>query len=674
MTVVTHDNMCLHMLMSMDKKPYMDINMVGSSIIKELKEVATVNMIVTDNMKYASQDQTSSHLVQYLIQPRSLVDLAEAAVPPHTCSTRRKLYSISVQIFAASDAEPLLLYSYTADSINATLGVDKVDENTVFRIGSVSKIWTILLFLIEKGFSPFQEPIANYIPELSAAVRELCYNSTKRTDKTDFVQWDEVTIGELASQLAGIARDYGVGDLAQDGSALEQLGFPALPGSEIPPCGIAQPCSRTRTYPTSPEFFNGLLQSHPIVPTSSTPVYSNAAFQILAYALETIAGQDYQNILEDRLIKPIGLTQSFYSTPSMKYGVIPDYMGEYYWDLQLGDETPVGGLYSSARDMAAVGRAILNKTLLPPAVTRRWMKPATHTSSLNYAVGAPWEILSFDYSRVIDLYTKSGDIGVYSATLVLSPDHDVGFTVLAAGNNTHESVVLTSDLIAAALIPALEQSAKDQARQRFAGTYALKHGYNSSITITTDEGPGLKVTSWISNSTNMFATIMDLEGLTDLSLVSVRLYPTGLKSPGQISFRAVIQQLPTSDGIGPFTSSCITWFTVDLLVYGNVGLDEFVFELNEKGDAGDDGTWKTVHELQVNPSDPSKVEQLARKDARNQNAIFYNKNLRKLTPAQCFKATIEDETNVENKIFMKFNGELVKDKVMIFFNKLGCVV
>lgn len=74
---------------------------------------------------------------------------------------------------------------------------------------------------------------------------------------------------------------------------------------------------------------------------------------------------------------------------------------------------------------------------------------------------------------------------------------------------------------------------------------------------------------------------------------------------------------------------------------------------------GEDGRWKTVHSLQVNPSDPSDVERIARKDARNRNATFYDKNLRKLTPAQCFQAAIEDETNT---IFMKFDGELVMDE------------
>lgn len=60
--------------------------------------------------------------------------------------------------------------------------------------------------------------------------------------------------------------------------------------------------------------------------------------------------------------------------------------------------------------------------------------------------------------------------------------------------------------------------------------------------------------------------------------------PTGLENPGQLSFRAVIPP-PLSSGIGPFSSSCISWVTVDAQVYGNVGIDEFVFHLDRKGNA-----------------------------------------------------------------------------------------
>lgn len=233
--------------------------------------------------------------------------------------------------------------------------------------------------------------------------------------------------------------------------------------------------------------------------------------------------------------------------------------------------------------MAIVGRALLNSSLLPAATTRRWMRPLTHTSSLGYAVGAPWEIISFGNERPIDLYTKSGDIGTYSSVLALDPDHGVGFTVLGAGAKTHESLALAADLISASLLPALEAAAKNQTNCHFAGTYALS-SLNSSITIITDAGPGLVVSSWVNNGTNMFNSYMALSGITDPSQLSIRLYPTGLESPGQLSFRAVIPP-PLGTGIGPFTSPCISWVTVDGSVYGNMGTDEFLFKVDNIGNA-----------------------------------------------------------------------------------------
>lgn len=115
--------------------------------------------------------------------------------------------SISLQIFDANDPGALLSVSYTAAEINTTLGVSEVDENTVFRIGSTSKLFTMIMLLIEKGFRPLQDPIAEYIPELRQAVIELARNSTQWDNGIDFVKWDEVTVGELASHLAGIGRD-----------------------------------------------------------------------------------------------------------------------------------------------------------------------------------------------------------------------------------------------------------------------------------------------------------------------------------------------------------------------------------------------------------------------------------------------------------------------------------
>lgn len=83
------------------------------------------------------------------------------------------------------------------------MGVREVDENTVFRIGSNSKLWTMLLYMTFNGTKYFEEPDTKYVPEL----RWNILNHTTGVDEIDAVRWEDVTIGQLASHQAGIARD-----------------------------------------------------------------------------------------------------------------------------------------------------------------------------------------------------------------------------------------------------------------------------------------------------------------------------------------------------------------------------------------------------------------------------------------------------------------------------------
>ena len=98
-----------------------------------------------------------------------------------------------------------------------------------------------------------------------------------------------------------------------------------------------------------------------------------------------------------------------------------------------------GNIYSSPADISKLGRAILQSTLLSKAQTRRWMKPVSHTADIAISVGAPWEIHRVvvpSTKRVVDLYTKSGGIGAYTSKLILIPDFDVGFSILAASHGS----------------------------------------------------------------------------------------------------------------------------------------------------------------------------------------------------------------------------------------------
>lgn len=205
------------------------------------------------------------------------------------------------------------------------------------------------------------------------------------------------------------------------------------------------------------------------------------------------------------------------------------------------------------------------------------------------SVGKPWEILRTQVSnRVVDLYTKSGDIGSYSAYIVLLPDYEAGFVIMSAGDGATANVGYLADTVTEHFLPALEQAARAQAEAQFAGTYTAA-ALNSSITLAVaDAKSGLQVSRWVSNGTDMLPLVAALRNAK--SAVDLRLYPTDLVTENgngtEIAFRSVV--LPSaSNGGGVFTQTgrCATWGGVDGVMYGEVAIDDFVFGLDAKGDA-----------------------------------------------------------------------------------------
>lgn len=238
--------------------------------------------------------------------------------------------------------------------------------------------------------------------------------------------------------------------------------------------------------------------------------------------------------------------------------------------------------------MTVLGQSILTSKLLPRPIIRRWIKPITHTADAFLSIGAPWEILRYQYpspARIIDLYGKDGGIGAYHSKLTLVPDWDIGFVVLEAGGGGTSDLLTILNLIASALFPAVDAAARKEADANYAGHYVSADG-KSSVNITTDSShPGLGLLSWISNGVDMFQVVV-AEGIA--SSPTVRLYPTGLKSTVNgtttIGWRAVIE---SSDAVsdGPFGGTCGSWGGVDTIMYDEVGVDDFTFALGSDGKA-----------------------------------------------------------------------------------------
>ena len=300
----------------------------------------------------------------------------------------------------------------------------------------------------------------------------------------------------------------------------------------------------------------------------------------------------FSTALTDNLLKPLNLTSTFYTLPSTSASsIIPVNATASWYNANTRDETPAGGFYSSTNDLRAIGKSIISSTLLSPAQTRRWLKPQSFTTDPTVAVGAPWEILRAPgLNRTSYMYTKSGNLGSYAAEVAYLLDYDVGFTVLAAGLKSSVNVRIISDILAAVFVPALEVAAKEEAQCMYAGTYTSSGAVNSSMTVEVDSGPGLAITSWVQNGTDAFPLIGTILGAKPAQLeqlaqaggkVSARLYPTGLKSRDGtlMGWRAVYELLPRPADPGAFGVNCYSWAMVEPVIYGAVGVDEFLFSL-----------------------------------------------------------------------------------------------
>jgi CubicO group peptidase (beta-lactamase class C family) len=100
--------------------------------------------------------------------------------------------SFAIDVFSSETNSSIYSYFHSGENLQPALTAGVLDDETVFRIGSVSKLYTAYALLAVAGMDIFEHPVTKYLPELD------CDNSPP-----DRVNWGEVTVGSLASQMAG---------------------------------------------------------------------------------------------------------------------------------------------------------------------------------------------------------------------------------------------------------------------------------------------------------------------------------------------------------------------------------------------------------------------------------------------------------------------------------------
>jgi D-alanyl-D-alanine-carboxypeptidase/D-alanyl-D-alanine-endopeptidase len=199
-----------------------------------------------------------------------------------------------------------------ADNANEAPGAE-----TLFRIGSITKAFTgqVLASLAADGMVSLADPLTKYCPEFIAPISE---------------GGRPIRLIDLATHSAGLPREVP-----------HEAGPPDNPFVNI-----------------TPNAFTAWLKANPLMFTPGTAVsYSNFGFDLLAVALSRAAGQPYPDLLNARVIRPLGLRETSFAPSTEQAARI---MGGHNFDgspmpnAKTGDViVGSGGLYSSARDLIA---------------------------------------------------------------------------------------------------------------------------------------------------------------------------------------------------------------------------------------------------------------------------------------------------------------------------------
>ncbi|KAH7050209.1 hypothetical protein B0J12DRAFT_699609 [Macrophomina phaseolina] len=149
----------------------------------------------------------------------------------------------------------------------------------------------------EAGSEVWHRPTKEFVPE-----RKVSGESSTGADALSRVEWDEITLGALASP-------HSFTDEKQTAQA----------------CNLNEPClregsSRHSILPATqrghenrhrpPDFVRTFAAQPPLYLPDITPTFSRAAFQPLAYAAENLTGQPFDSALEEKLFTPLGLTRT----------------------------------------------------------------------------------------------------------------------------------------------------------------------------------------------------------------------------------------------------------------------------------------------------------------------------------------------------------------------------
>lgn len=168
-----------------------------------------------------------------------------------------------------------------------------MEKDSIFQIMSMTKNFTgvAAMMLVEEGKLELRRPIEDYLPEFKGIlVEEKLADGTVITRKPRSLP----TVWQLMDHTSGLPADPG-GDLADNPHTLK---IPLAPAVEF--------------------YGHERLRFEP----GSRWQYSNEGIATLGRIVEVVSGESYVDFVTSRLLKPLGMKDSFFFPPADKTGRI----------------------------------------------------------------------------------------------------------------------------------------------------------------------------------------------------------------------------------------------------------------------------------------------------------------------------------------------------------------
>ena len=322
------------------------------------------------------------------------------------------------------------------------------DGDTVFEIGSVSKVFTSLLLadMVRAGEVALDDPVQKHLPA-----------GVKVPRKGD----EPITLAHLASHTSGL---------------------PRMPDNMTP----KNPANPYADY-TARQMYEFLSRCEPARAAGEAVEYSNLGAALLGQVLARRAGKTYEALVLERICAPLNMGETRVALPPpMRKRLAPGHDADGTpapnWDL--GVFAGAGGLRSTGNDMVKFVAANIRPEsagALAEAIRTAQAPRARADAANDVALG--WHVQSKD-----KLVWHNGQTGGYHSFVGVLPAKGVGVVLLTNG------AIPQPDAAAMALLrrmagqpsepPALRMPVKLSQKEldAFVGEYALAPAFKLTVT------------------------------------------------------------------------------------------------------------------------------------------------------------------------------------------------